>query len=164
MQRRDLLRLLGGVSVLGGLAPAELFAVGRETHRRIELERSPLGFFDTHQMHTVAAAGERILPATDTPGAMAARCHRFTELIVADRYDLPRQRRFFSGLIDLDRRASSSTGHLFIDCAAPAQDATLGALEERKEGLAEAAIEKASIVAGNALERMRGCTPSAPAS
>ncbi|HPF61586.1 MAG: gluconate 2-dehydrogenase subunit 3 family protein [Gemmatimonadetes bacterium] len=129
MQRRDLLRLLGGVSVLGGLAPAELFAVGRETHRRIELERSPLGFFDTHQMHTVAAAGERILPATDTPGAMAARCHRFTELIVADRYDLPRQRRFVSGLIDLDRRASSSTGHLFIDCAAPAQDATLGALE-----------------------------------
>lgn len=129
MQRRDLLRLLGGVSVLGGLAPADLLAVGRETHLRVRLERSPLGFFDSHQMQTVAAAGERILPATDTPGAMAAECHRFTELIVADRYAVPRQRRFLDGLIDLDQRASRAGGHLFVECAPEVQDDVLRAVE-----------------------------------
>jgi hypothetical protein len=38
-------------------------------------------------------------------------------------------------------------------------ESMLNDLSERKEELADAAIDKASIVAGNALERMRGCTP-----
>jgi hypothetical protein len=129
MQRRDLLRLLGGVSVIAGLAPDDLLAVGREAHLRVRLDRSELGLFDSHQMHTVAAAGERIIPTTDTPGAMAAECHRFTELIVADRYDLPRQRRFLDGLVDLDQRASRMAGHLFVDCSPAEQDAVLTAVE-----------------------------------
>src|SRR5690606_7063041 len=86
MQRRDLLRLLGGAVTIAGLSPEQLLGRGREVHRGLSVERSPLGFFNTHQMHTVAAAAERIIPATDTPGAMAAECHRFIERIVADHY------------------------------------------------------------------------------
>lgn len=130
MHRRDVLRLLGGASVVAGLAPGELLALGRATHRRLAVEPSPLGFFTIHEMHTVAAAGERILPATDTPGAMAAECHRFTERIVAHHYDVERQRRFRDGLVDLDHRARAGHERLFVECDDAAQDAVLAALED----------------------------------
>lgn len=129
MHRRDLLRLLGGVSAVIGLTPQELLATGQEAHARLALDASPVGFFDSHQMHTVAAAGERIMPATDTPGAMAAVCHRFTELIVAERYEPARQRRFMTGLVDLDRRASQAHQRLFVDSTTAAQDQVLLAVE-----------------------------------
>lgn len=129
MQRRDLLRLLGGASLIVGLTPAELLALGHATHHRVRLDPSPLGFFDAHQMHTVAAAGDRIIPVTDTPGAFAAECHRFTERIVADHYDAERQRRFVTGLVELDRRAAAMHHHLFIECEPFEQDAVLVAVE-----------------------------------
>jgi len=129
MHRRDLLRFLGSASIIVGLTPDDLLALGRDTHDRMAVGRSPLGFFDSHQMHTVAAAGERIIPATDTPGAMAAECHRFTELIVSERYDAARQRRFVSGLVDLDQRASRMHQRLFLDNTAAEQDAVLSTVE-----------------------------------
>lgn len=129
MHRRDLLRFLGGASLVAGLAPSDLLALGRATHRRIALEPSPLGYFTIHEMHTVAAAGERILPATDTPGAMAAECHLFTERIVAHHYEAERQRRFRDGLVDFDRRTNAAHQRLFIECRATEQDAVLAAVE-----------------------------------
>lgn len=129
MQRRDLLRLLGGVSIIAGLTPEQLLAVGRATHRDLHAGRSPLGFFDAHQLHTVAAAGERIIPATDTPGALAAACERFTERIVADHYDTSRQQRFVDGLVDLDRRSAALHGRLFVEGDGTRQDAVLSAVE-----------------------------------
>lgn len=129
MHRRDLLRLLGGVSVIAGLTPDDLLALGRHTHAQIGLERSPLGFFDTHQMHTVAAAGERIIPATDTPGAMAADCHLFAERIVAHHYDAARQQRYLRGLVDLDQRTSREHRQLFVQSTGEQQDAVLRAVE-----------------------------------
>jgi hypothetical protein len=126
MQRRDVLRLVGGISALAGLSPERLFALGRETHRH---DAIPRGFFDIHQLQTVAAAGERILPATDTPGALAAGCERFTERIVADHFDPVRQRRFIAGLVDLDRRASAAHQLLFVDLKDGDQDGVLTAVE-----------------------------------
>lgn len=127
MQRRDILRLLGGASILAGIAPRDLLALGESTHRLIR--RGERGFFDPHQMHTVAAAGDRILPVTDTPGALAADCHHFSERIVADHFAATRQRRFIAGLVDLDQRASRLHRHLFIDCSPAQQDVVLSAVE-----------------------------------
>jgi gluconate 2-dehydrogenase gamma chain len=80
-------------------------------------------------MHTVAAAGERILPATDTPGALAAECHRFAERIVAHHYDMPRQQRYLQGLVDLDQRAAAAHQQLFIELSDAQQDEVLRAVE-----------------------------------
>ena len=129
MHRHDLLRLLGGVSVVAGLTPDQLAALGRDIHGQLGQRPSPLGFFDPHQMHTVAAAGERLLPATDTPGAMAAECHRFAERVVAHHYDSARQRRYLDGLVDLDQRASAAHNRLFIELSGAQQDAVLQAVE-----------------------------------
>lgn len=129
MLRRDLLRLLGGVSALAAIPVDDLLALGVNTHARLRVDRSPLGFFDTHQMHTVAAASERIIPATDTPGAFVAECHRFAELIVAEQFTPERQRRFLAGLVDLDQRASTVHQRLFVQLLPAAQDQILSAVE-----------------------------------
>lgn len=129
MHRRDFLRLLGGVSVLAGIPVEELLARGVSAHARLRAERSLLGFFDAHQMHTVAAACERIIPATDTPGAFVAECHRFAELIVAEHFAPERQQRFLDGLVDLDRRARTLRERLFVQLTPAEQDTVLSALE-----------------------------------
>lgn len=126
--RRELLRFLGGVCAIGVLTPDELLAVSEATHRRMAGARG-LGFFDAHQMHTVAAACDRIIPETDTPGAFVAECHRFAERIVADHYPAARQKRFTDGLADLDRRSSRAIQRLFIEAPGNAQDAVLTAVE-----------------------------------
>jgi len=129
MQRRDLLRLLGGVPVIAGLTPDELLAFGRQAHAALGRDPAGPGFFDMHQLHTVAAAGDRIIPDTATPGAMAAECERFTERIVADHYDAARQRRFLDGIVELDRRASFVNERLFVECPPTWQDGILEAVE-----------------------------------
>ncbi len=129
MHRRELLRLLGGVSLIASFTPDDLLALGRSTHRRLASADALPRFFDMHQLHTVAAAGDRIIPETDSPGARAAECERFTERIVADHYDAPRQRRFVQGLVDLDRRASRTNQRLFVACTPAEQDAVLAAVE-----------------------------------
>lgn len=129
MLRRDVLRLLGGVSALAAMPVEELFALGTATHARLRVDRSPLGFFDLHQMHTVAAACERIIPATDTPGAFVAECHRFAELIVAEHFDAERQRRFLDGLVDLDQRSRRIRERLFVELLPAEQDEVLSAME-----------------------------------
>ncbi len=129
MHRRDLLRFLGGVSVIAGLGADDLLALGRETHAALGRDPAGPGFFDAPQLRTVAATGDRIIPDTETPGASAAACERFTERIVADHYDLPRQRRFVDGLADLDRRASRNQQRLFVECTIGGQDAILSAVE-----------------------------------
>ncbi|MES2125431.1 MAG: gluconate 2-dehydrogenase subunit 3 family protein [Gemmatimonadota bacterium] len=106
--RREAIRLLGGacaVPALAALTPEDLFALGERTHASLGVARGS-GFFDMHQLQTVAAAADRIIPTTDTPGARAAECHRFAEKIVQDHYEPPRQKRFVAGLVDLDARAS----------------------------------------------------------
>ena len=112
-----------------GLSPDELIALGRTTHTALAVDPKGLGFFDPHQMHTVAAAGERILPATDTPGAMVAECHRFAERIVAHHYDTARQQRYLNGLVDLDRRSSTAHQRLFVQLDGAQQDEVLRAVE-----------------------------------
>ena len=125
--RREALRLLGGacaVPALVALTPDQLFALGERTHASLAVARGS-GFFDMHQLQTVAAAADRIIPTTDTPGALAAECHRFAERIVQDHYQAPRQKRFIAGLVDLDVRASRRRQRLFADLDPADQDAVL---------------------------------------
>lgn len=128
MNRRELIRLLGGTALAASLSSEQLLALGRDTHRRAR-DWQGAGFFDHHQMHTVAAAGERILPATDTPGAMAAECHRFTERIVADHYDERRQRRLVDGLVRLDQQSAARFQRLFVQLSDEQQDSILAEVE-----------------------------------
>ena len=113
---------------LAALTPDDLFALGQQTHAALAIPRGN-GFFDIHQLQTVAAASDRIIPVTATPGALAAECPRFIERIVEDHYAPPRQKRFVGGLVDLDRRASTLRQRLFVDLTGADRDTVLTAVE-----------------------------------
>ena len=127
--RREVLRLLGGVGAIGAFSADDLLALGVRTHAGLAISPLGLGFFDIHQLHTVAAACDRIIPVTDTPGALAAECHRFAERIVQDHYGAARQTQFLAGLVDLDRRASRLKQRLFVDLIESDRDTVLKATE-----------------------------------
>ena len=56
MQRRDLLRLLGGMSALATVPTEELFALGEATHARLRASRSPLGLASSSAIRTKVRA------------------------------------------------------------------------------------------------------------
>ena len=131
ISRREALRLLGGacaVPALAALTPDDLFALGQRTHASLAKPRGS-GFFDMHQLQTVAAAADRIIPVTATPGALAAECPRFIERIVEDHYEPPRQKRFVAGLVNFDSRASALRQRLFADLTEADRDSVLTAVE-----------------------------------
>src|SRR5689334_14169573 len=71
--------------------------------------------FDDHQSQTVIVLTDRIIPATDTPGAKAANASRYIDLYLADGPDSERTR-FLDGLSWLDGHAIATYAHPFIGC------------------------------------------------
>ena len=88
MNRRTLLRLLGGAAIPAslGLAPDALLAAGRKLGSLGAVPAGPLPPFNAHQRATVATLAEAILPATDTPGATAARVDEYIALLLNEWY------------------------------------------------------------------------------
>src|SRR5688500_20237335 len=127
MERRELVRWLvatAGISCLEGLSANELVAFGEEVHLT---PTTGQGFraLGAHAQHTVLAAAERIIPATDTPGATDAGVVTFVDRMLADWYTPEERSRFHAWLDELDRRCQSLRGEQFADCTAADQVAVL---------------------------------------
>src|SRR6478735_3660176 len=81
MQRRDLLRMIGGAAAataLVPLSPGERFALGASLH-----DRGPATALDGTQLALVRDLSDVIMPRTDTPGALDAGVPDFIERILA---------------------------------------------------------------------------------
>lgn len=70
------------------------------------IDRHPLSFFTEAQRAAVTAVAEQIIPATDTPGAIAAGAPRFIELMTANWFNDTERALFMDGLTDLQQRAN----------------------------------------------------------
>ena len=119
MNRREALLALGGVAVLAD----PLFAAGRSLQARLG-SGGALQVLDPHQNETVVTIAELIIPATDTPGATAARVNEFVDLALAEWFDAAERTSFLRGLADVDARSRK----LFAkDCTActPEQQAQI---------------------------------------
>lgn len=131
MERRELIQWLvatAGLKALDSLAPADLLALGRDVHQRATARtRSALS---AQQQQTVTIAAERILPATDTPGATDAGVTAFIEKMLADWHTPEERDRFLAGLQDLDTRCQSRASRDFVDCSEADQLAVLGELDD----------------------------------
>jgi hypothetical protein len=131
MERRELIQWLvasAGLQCLDSLAPADLLALGRDVHRRAATPAAKRAL-SPHAERTVALAAERILPATDTPGAADAGVSAFIDKILTDWHTPAERERFLAGLPDLDTRCRARGGRDFVDCAAADQVAVLTALD-----------------------------------
>jgi hypothetical protein len=144
MHRREVLRLLAasaGIQALEALAPAEIFALGRRVHAgagtvaRIQ----PLTVLDAHANAIVIAAAERIIPASDTPGATDAQVNVFIDRMLADWFAPSERDVVLGGLRELDTRSQSLHGRDFIDCTEADQVALLAAADDEVTTLRRAA-------------------------
>jgi len=145
MDRRGVLRLLGS-SAAAAAIPGELAALGRSVHGALG-RATDVHTLDPHQNATVVALTDLILPATDTPGAKAARVNEFIDVLLTDWYDPADRDRFLAGLADVDARARAAFGKTFVEGSAEQQAAVVQGLDD------EATRWKASPEAG------RGSTP-----
>jgi len=84
---------------------------------------------DDHQNETVIALTDLIIPATDTPGAKAARVNRYIDLFLRDGSASQRES-FLSGLSWLDGYAIREHSHPFVHCSPADQTAMLTALDQ----------------------------------
>ena len=141
MERRDLIRFLvtsTGLACLDGLTPRELLALGTTIHRRSAPPATTAGTLDAHARRTVVAAAERIIPASDTPGATDADVVTFIDHMLTDWYSAEERDRFLAGLRALDERCRSLRGRDFADCGERAQLAVLTAFDEEVTALRRA--------------------------
>jgi gluconate 2-dehydrogenase gamma chain len=129
MDRREALRLLATGAVLQ-LAPGKMFAVIQEARAVIGSQATPQTL-NSQQNAMVTAMAEMILPRTDTPGATDAGVAAFIDLILTEWYDDKERTGFLAGLADVDARAQSLFGNIFMKCSAPQQAEILTALGEK---------------------------------
>ena len=140
MKRRDALRLIAGAAVLPVLSH-DLLALGREIHSKIG-PQTVLKTLNPHQNATVVTMAELIIPATETPGAKAARVNEFIDRILTDWAQDDHRRHFLDGLAQADVRSRSLFGKDFIDCGKPQQIEFLALLDNELTRLREEAPSK----------------------
>ena len=107
MNRRDILRILGGVTAapLLPLAAEERLALGRDLHARAQ---GPLRTLNAQQNALVTQIAELIIPRTDTPGATDVRVTEFIDLLLTEWYDAAERDRVLAGLAALEARNQAS--------------------------------------------------------
>jgi hypothetical protein len=119
MNRREALLALGGAAVLAD----PLLAAGRSLRTRLG-SGGVLKVLDPHQNETVVTIADLIIPATETPGASAAKVNEFTDLMLAEWLDAEERKRFLDGLADVDTRSRKKFGKDLTACT-PAQQTEL---------------------------------------
>lgn len=137
MERRELLRSLAagaGAGAARGLLGEDLLALGRAIHDRIGTASRP-AVLTRHANATVIAAAERIIPASETPGATDAGVDLFIDRMLADWHAPAERARFVAGLRELDALSRSRHRRDFVDCAAEEQAALLTAFDDEVEAL-----------------------------
>ena len=85
--------------------------------------------FDSHELATVSALAEIIIPATDTPGAREAHVAEYLDLILSDSPE-PVRTAFLEGLWWTDGYAQRSAGAPFKDLSVPDQLRLVSALHD----------------------------------
>jgi gluconate 2-dehydrogenase gamma chain len=107
VNRRDAVKAIG---VLLGTAVTPSVARAIGAGYRAPAPGAPLRVLTRYQSELLATLTELIIPATDTPGARAARVDAFIDGLLADVFTATERDRFVAGLADVDARARAAHG------------------------------------------------------
>lgn len=131
INRREAIRsvsaLLGGVAFVGGsrlLAAVEKASAGPE---------ATTGNFTAQDIAFLDEIAETILPATNTPGAKAAKTGAFMALMVTDSYSRAEQKTFLEGMRKVDEATMKAHKVLFIMATPPQRLAVLTMLDHEQK-------------------------------
>src|SRR5579864_2894553 len=122
MERREALRLMGAASVFSVLS-SDLFAATLRAQLAAD-KSGALRTLSPAQNEIVVAMCEVMIPATDTPGAKAAKVNEFIDLILTDWATEAERKIFLDGLAEADRKTNALFGHGFA-AAAPKEQAAI---------------------------------------
>lgn len=114
MNRRDVLKTTAAMAALPILGSAQ--------------SKGKLQTFTPEQNETVIALTEAIIPATDTPGAKAAKVNQYMDLLLHDGPEAERTR-FLEGLKWFEEYAVKKGGAPFAKLAGDQQSAVLESLQ-----------------------------------
>ncbi|HYL85685.1 MAG TPA: gluconate 2-dehydrogenase subunit 3 family protein [Candidatus Angelobacter sp.] len=126
MNRREVLRMLTAGAVLPALTP-ELLAFYRQAHPGSSYALRTLS---SHQNDTVVAMIDQIIPATDTPGAKAARVNEFIDVILTEWASDADRQNFLDGLAAVDKQSNDLFGKDFAAASSSQQLTLLRAMDD----------------------------------
>jgi gluconate 2-dehydrogenase gamma chain len=115
--------------LLGGVISAPTLAAVLAGCERGQTTSGAASALAHEEKRLVAALGERIIPETDTPGAMAAEVHEFIDVMLAEFYPREERERFLAGLSRVDATARRAYGQRFLDCTEEEQAQVVAALD-----------------------------------
>lgn len=128
MERRELLQWMvatGGMAAFNRLSVSDLTTLGHDVHRRAQAQSQALAqaqrsstpqalrALDARTANMVTIAAERIIPASETPGATQAGVTAFIDTMLHEWYAPTDRDRFLAGLNDLDARAQERARRMF---------------------------------------------------
>jgi hypothetical protein len=137
MQRREVLKILAAGAALPVFTPS-VAAFFREAQAQVGAAYKPRTF-NPQQDATVVAMVDLIIPATDTPGAKAARVNDFIDVILTEWATDTERQDFLNGLTGIDQQSNDLYGKNFTAASAEQQTTLLRALDDSVMG---AHIEK----------------------
>lgn len=142
MDRREAVRRLAAAGLATAVTPAwvdrlvagaESYASTRQHHGSLQQAVKPWQplALTVQQNAAVIAIAELIVPATDTPGATAARVNEFIDAVIDDARDAEK-REFLDGLAWMDARSRELFGADFVGCTPDQQTALLTIVSSEK--------------------------------
>lgn len=147
MQRRDLLTLLGTVTLsplLAPLAPARRLALAESLHAQVAAGQG-LGTLSPPEAELVREIAEAIIPRTDTPGATDARVAEFVDLLLTEWHSPGERDRFLAGLAAIDAEGRALGGTSFLGLPPERRQSLLLKLDaapDRPDGSAAQAVAR----------------------
>ena len=151
MLRRDVLRVLSAAAVAPVL-PQEVTFLLRQA-------QPPAGYglrtLTLQQNAVVVAMIDLIIPATETPGAKAARVNEFMDVILTDWATPDERERFLAGLDDVDTQANALFGKNFLEASVIQQTALLQALDDSVDW-AQGLPTEPAVSSGRPFDQLRG--------
>ncbi len=112
INRRDV--LLGVIAFVGGASG--LAACSREAVDQLDLHSGAPLYFDADRMRTLGRVVDHMIPATDTPGALAAGGDIFIDRMMATWASRDTQQHYTSILQGIDALAETRFGRSLADC------------------------------------------------
>lgn len=137
MNRRELLKLIVAAS---GTAFVGMHAVAYDLTVATPLTDTGFSQQDITLLNHI---GETIIPATDSPGAMAAKVGEMIPIMVHDCYTKAQQVIFKNGLIDLQGRAKSAFDTSFVKLNEAQKNSLLTTLDTEAK-----AFNRAQVLSG----------------
>ncbi len=128
MTRRQLLQRIA-VLVGGAVSPSVVRAALGQGRPLANVDDWRPRTLTTHQNRAVTTIAELIIPATDTPGATAARVNEFIDLLLTEWVDDDERERFLTGLADLDAGSVAEHQRPFLELQQAEQMAMLEPLD-----------------------------------